>query len=241
MPVTFDQCRRAMHAALRREPGPHRSAADLVNGFGRWWTSAHPWEYLEGRTAEIEVSSAARVYALPADLARLDSIQSDATVSPPVCLVSGWRHFEQLRRGISVTYAGQDGLTSTLAAIVRHGAAAGPELELTHAPAAATWTLRYRAGWSPVSSEGQGSLTLPWYAEQAFLEGLVVYTLASERAPADGSESLVSLRLAQFFEGPLMQAAISQDGELSGDTYIGEGEIGMRLHDESDWMNIRTY
>lgn len=218
-----------MHAALRREPGPHRTAVDLVNGFGRWWATAHSWEYLEGRTATLTVGSASRTYALPADLARLDTLHEPGKTVVPVHLVSGWRDFERLRRGFSPGYVLEDGALTVLAGIVRHGVSAGPELELTHAPGAATWEIRYRAGWTPVSSEGEDVLPLPWYAEQAFLEGLVVYTLASERGAEDGSASVVSQRLDEFAKSSLMQRAMAQDGELSGNTRIGEGAIGARL------------
>ena len=223
-----------MHAALRREPGPHRTAVDLVNGFGRWWATAHPWEYLEGRTATLTVGSASRIYALPADLARLDVVHKPGQTVVPVHLVSGWRDFERHRRGFSPGYVLEDGALTMLAGIVRHGGAAGPELELTHAPSPETWEIRYRAVWTPVSSEGEAVLPLPWYAEQAFLEGLVVYTLASERGSEDGSVSLVSKRLDEFMKGSLMQRAMAQDGELSGNTRIGEGAIGLRLQDNDE-------
>ena len=191
------------------------SVTGLINAAGEELCTAHPWEWLKGARATLDIAASATVATLPTDLRSIVAVTKADTLTGRA-IRSTLTELTYLREN-TVNVSSWDDLYW---AVSQDRTTAGPpvrQLEIWPSQATARTAhlvVIYHAGWATVSDDDD-LLTLPTWLEPLYLDFLKATALGwEEDLGADRTDRIDALTQSETF-----LRAVNRDADL--DNAIG--------------------
>lgn len=198
MVLTLSDCAGLIQHGLGRVLSPQLDAARVTNLAGIWFTSAHPWAFLERPATGLDFVAGQSYCDLPTDFGELRSVEVNEIVSRFIMSTSSEVNY--MRSG------NVDASGLVVWGAINYSSTGTPRLDVYPTPGANVTdalNLYYRAKWTRLVVDTD-TANIPDYAEPAFIDTLIAYALGLEERDT-GS---LSRRLADVREGAIREAIL---------------------------------